>query len=122
MLTKRRSPPLSSSSRSRMPGWRCSRSSITARTESPPAATSPTPAVNLRSGVGTLTLIAIAFRINLPGLSPDRAGCSRLIEGRAGGSSGCAGHRALAVRKPLIERVEFLEARFDNHRLLDDAG
>src|SRR4051794_19744375 len=58
MFTKRRTP-LSSHSRSFMPGKLRSRSSITSRTFLPLASTSSLPAVRVRSGVGIRTFTAI---------------------------------------------------------------
>ncbi len=58
-LTKRRSSPVSSTSRSRMPGYWRSRSSMTPVTVSAATWTSAAPLVRLRSGVGMRTDTAI---------------------------------------------------------------
>src|SRR5579885_99632 len=128
MFTKRRISPLSSSRRSRIPAWRFSRSSITWRMDEPSAGTSPSPPVNRRNGVGTRTRTAM---INLYLHQADLdaySGADRQTSGspaaicaffwRALGRRG----RALAVAKPLEQRIELAQPRVDHERPFDCAG
>src|SRR5580693_9370758 len=113
MFTKRRISPLSSSRRSRRPGWRVSRFSMIARSDAPSAGTSSLPPVKRRSGVGTRTLIAM--RGDASWYLIDRKLRRRCEQARLRG----ARDLALAVLQPLVQRIEFLQPSLDNDRLLD---
>src|SRR5437879_2464264 len=111
MLMKRRSSPLSSTSRSLSPGnWR-SRSATTSSTVPPLADTSALPFVTWRSGVGMRTVTGIV--VSLSARLVLEIG-QRAIEG---GQRGLDLHVRL---QPLVERVGRLEpvaGDADDHRL-----
>src|SRR4029450_8372584 len=107
MLTNRFTCPDSSQMRSRMPGWRVSRSASGAATVLPSASTASEPPVNLRSGVGTLTWVMtwippVGFRIR------------RSRQSTRG--------RSRVAAQLRVQRVEVAEARRDAERLLDAVG